>query len=162
MTPIFLDSVGLIAIWNDSDQWHSVAQRAYAELRPTLAEFVTTQYVLLECGNAAARTPIRSDVTDLRIKLTQAKRLILPNQDDWNLAWEAYDRGEAGDAGIVDQVSFVVMRRLGISRPSRTTGTSKPPALRRCFRRRSSWATRSNPAANSSRNMRLDVRNLDV
>lgn len=116
MNTIFLDSVGLIAIWNDSDQWHSMAQRAYAELRAARAVLVTTQYVLLECGNAAARTPIRADVTDLRVRLTQAERLISPNEDDWNQAWAAFDRGDVGDAGIVDQVSFVVMRRLGINR----------------------------------------------
>jgi uncharacterized protein len=27
----------------------------------------------------------------------------------------AYDRGEAGEAGIVDHLSFRVMRRLGLS-----------------------------------------------
>lgn len=30
-------------------------------------------------------------------------------------AWAAYDRGEAGEAGIVDHISFVVMRRLGLT-----------------------------------------------
>jgi predicted nucleic acid-binding protein len=113
---IFLDTVGLIAVWNDSDQWHSVAQRAYADLRTARAVLVTTQYVLLECGNAAARTSIRQDVTALRQQLTKSSRLISPTDDDWNQAWDAYDGGAAGSAGIVDQVSFVVMRRLGISR----------------------------------------------
>ena len=41
--------------------------------------------------------------------------LIVPTDDDWELAWAAYGRGEAGDAGIVDHVSFVIMRRLGIT-----------------------------------------------
>jgi predicted nucleic acid-binding protein len=112
----FLDTVGLIAIWNDSDQWHSTAQRAYDVLRATQARLVTTRYVLVECGNAAARTSIRRDVTTLRVRLTKGNNLISPTDDDWNLAWEAYDRGGAGSAGIVDHVSFVVMRRLGITR----------------------------------------------
>jgi len=30
-------------------------------------------------------------------------------------AWGAYRRGIAGDAGIVDHVSFVVMQRLGLT-----------------------------------------------
>ena len=34
--------------------------------------------------------------------------------DQWH-ASAAYDRGEAGQAGIVDHVSFQVMRRLGIT-----------------------------------------------
>jgi predicted nucleic acid-binding protein len=113
---VFLDTAGLIAVWNDSDQWHSMAQRTYADLRAKRAVFVTTRYVLLECGNAAARTSIREDVTDLRIRLTQTNRLISPTEDDWNQAWTAYDRGDVGAAGIVDQVSFVVMRRLGLNR----------------------------------------------
>jgi predicted nucleic acid-binding protein len=31
-------------------------------------------------------------------------------------AWNAYQRGEADQAGIVDHISFVVMKRLGIAR----------------------------------------------
>jgi predicted nucleic acid-binding protein len=111
---VFLDTVGLIGIWNNSDQWHSAAQRAYDDLRATRAVLVTTRYVLLECGNAAARTSIRNDVTDLRIRLTQANKLISPTEEDWNQAWAAFDSDDAGDAGIVDHVSFAVMRRLGI------------------------------------------------
>ena len=30
-------------------------------------------------------------------------------------AWAAYRAGHAGEAGIVDQVSFAVMRRLGLT-----------------------------------------------
>jgi predicted nucleic acid-binding protein len=115
LNTVFLDTVGLIAIWNDSDQWHPAAQSAYADLRAKRAGLVTTRYVLLECGNATARTTIRSDVTDLRIRLTQANNLISPTDDDWDQAWDAYGRGDAIAPGIVDQVSFVVMRRLGIS-----------------------------------------------
>jgi uncharacterized protein len=111
---VFLDTAGLIAIWNESDQWNPLAQPVYAELKRSRAKLVTTRYVLLECGNAAARTTIRKDVIELRMRLAQANRLIPPTDDDWNQAWEAYDRGDASDAGIVDQVSFVVMRRLGL------------------------------------------------
>jgi len=41
--------------------------------------------------------------------------LIVPTEGDWLQAWAAYERGEAGQAGIVDHVSFAVMRRLGLS-----------------------------------------------
>jgi predicted nucleic acid-binding protein len=51
---VFLDSVGMIAVWDAADQWHAVAQAAF-------------------------------------------------------------DRGEAGEAGIVDNLSFQVMRRLGLT-----------------------------------------------
>jgi uncharacterized protein len=50
----------------------------------------------------------------LRDQSEAEKLLITPTQEDWELAWEAYRRGEAGQAGIVDHVSFQVMRRLNI------------------------------------------------
>ena len=40
--------------------------------------------------------------------------LIKPTAKDYEDAWEAFDRGDAGQAGITDQISFIVMRRLGI------------------------------------------------
>jgi predicted nucleic acid-binding protein len=42
--------------------------------------------------------------------------LITPTDEDWRTAWLGYERGEADSAGIVDHVSFTIMRRLGISK----------------------------------------------
>jgi predicted nucleic acid-binding protein len=39
----------------------------------------------------------------------------LPSAEDWREAWAAYREGRFGQAGLVDQVSFLVMRRLSIS-----------------------------------------------
>jgi len=77
---------------------------------------VTTTYVLAECGNAAARRVYRHYPDLLRQQLSTIGMLITPTSEDWDMAWMAYRRGEAGDAGIVDQLSFAVMRRLDITR----------------------------------------------
>lgn len=69
---------------------------------------------MFERGNAAARRPYRTDVTDLRRLLIKEKLLIEPTAQEIEDAWGAYERGEAAQAGIVDHVSFQVMRRLGI------------------------------------------------
>jgi uncharacterized protein len=45
-----------------------------------------------------------------------AHRLIVPTIEDCQAARMAYERGEADSAGIVDQVSFTIMRRLGLSK----------------------------------------------
>jgi predicted nucleic acid-binding protein len=71
---------------------------------------------LLECGNAAARRPFRPAVKQWREALFASNAIIDPTHDDQAQAWTAFDRGEAGDAGIVDYVSFIVMRRLEINR----------------------------------------------
>jgi len=51
----------------------------------------------------------------LRRTLIEEGLLIEPSVQEIEDAWEAYGRGEAGQAGIVDHVSFQVMRRLGIT-----------------------------------------------
>ncbi len=113
---IFLDTVGLLAVWDESDQWHRAAQVCYSELLASRAELVTSSFVMLECGNAAARKPYRSAVSRLCRQMQAGDRLIVPTIDDWQSAWLAYEHGEADRAGIVDHFSFAVMRRMGLTK----------------------------------------------
>jgi len=113
--PVFLDTVGMVAVWERSDQWHQAASGVFQNLLRSGVLFATTPYVLLECGNASARRPCRTDVTLLRSNLMATGGLLVPTDLEEDEAWTAYERGEAGQAGIVDHVSFVVMRRLGLT-----------------------------------------------
>lgn len=115
MNDVFLDTVGLIATWDQRDQWHAAANAAYQSLLQQDKRLVTTPLVLWECGNAAARCPYRPRVNVLRQFLIQDGALIQPTLQEIEDAWAAYDRGEAAQAGIVDHVSFQVMRRLSIT-----------------------------------------------
>jgi uncharacterized protein len=115
MNDVFLDTVGLIAVWDDTDQWYVGARAAYKLLLSRGRRLVTTPLVLCECGNASARRTYRSDVCELRKTLIHEGLLIEPAAQEIEDAWAAYERGEAGQAGIVDHVSFQVMRRLGIT-----------------------------------------------
>ncbi len=115
MTPAFLDTVGLLAVWDTSDQWHAAADAAFQEMLKQARPLLTTPFVLLECGNAAARRPYWPRVNVLGQSLIQAGLLIEPTPREVEEAWAAYDRREAAEAGIVDHVSFVVMRRLGLT-----------------------------------------------
>ena len=114
MNPVFLDTVGIIAILDEDDQWHEPAVVAYEKLRQDGAQTVTTPHILWECGNAAARRPYRQDMADLRVDVAPSKTLLAVTNSDERAAWVAYRSGTAGTAGIVDHVSFEVMRRLGI------------------------------------------------
>ena len=76
---------------------------------------LTTSYVFLECGNAAALRPYRQAVARLCQKLEATGALIHPTEDDWQRAWDEYRTGVGGQAGIVDQISLIVMRRLGLT-----------------------------------------------
>jgi predicted nucleic acid-binding protein len=112
----FLDTVGLLALWNESDQWHKAASASFAELLASRANIITTTFVLLECGNAAARRPYRAAVSRLRQQMEQGNRLVAPTNEDWEAAWTAFEKEDQSGAGIVDHISFVVMRRLGVSK----------------------------------------------
>jgi len=115
MRRIYLDMIGLLALWNARDQWHEQAVRVLRELTAAGVEFWTSEYVLLECGYAAARTPFRDQVVELRRNLLEDGKVLHPEEGELNAAWETYQRGSAGEAGIVDLVSFAVMRRMRIT-----------------------------------------------
>ncbi len=114
MRAAFLDTVGMLAIWDVADQWHSVAEQAFDDLLRKNISLVSTSFVLMECGNAAARRPYRDRVSMLRTQLIDDGLILDPTPGETEEAWNAYDRGEAVAAGIVDHLSFIVMRRLGI------------------------------------------------
>jgi predicted nucleic acid-binding protein len=86
VSAVFLDTVGLIATWDASDQWHAAAEAAYCLIQAQRMPVVTTTFVLLECGNAAARRSYRNDVCALRQVLVLRQELIVPTPDDWKRA----------------------------------------------------------------------------
>jgi uncharacterized protein len=112
---VFLDTVGIIALFDADDQWHQAAASAYQRLRASGARRVTTAHVLWECGNAASRRPYRADVADLRLKMQKGGRLLEVTPHVEEAAWNNYRVDSAGGAGIVDHISFEVMRHFGIT-----------------------------------------------
>ena len=56
----------------------------------------------------------RSAVGRLRQEMLAKGQIIDPTEQDIETAWASYARGEVFDAGIVDMVSFAIMRRIGI------------------------------------------------
>jgi predicted nucleic acid-binding protein len=115
MNAVFLDTAGMLALWDDRDQWHSRGEKAFQALMADRTRLVTSSFVLLECGNAAARRPYRQAVVRLRESLEQSHALVAPTDDDWRKGWLAYESGDAESAGLVDQVSFAIMRRLKLT-----------------------------------------------
>ena len=94
MRTVFLDTVGLLALWDKSDQWHAAADAVFQSLSSTGVRLVSSSLVLLECGNAAARRPYRMAVERLRQSLEPSGLLTVPTTNEWDEAWKAYVRGD--------------------------------------------------------------------
>ena len=116
MNPVFLDTVGLLAVWNEDDQWHGAASTAFTAVKRERATLFTTTFVLAECANATAWSAFRESVVDLRTLLGSYRGLIHPTGADFETAWERSKSGFPGAPGLVDELSFSVMRRLGLRR----------------------------------------------
>jgi len=115
MPPVFLDTVGLIALWDQADPWHPLALPAYERLIRQRRILTTTLYILLECGNTAAKKPYRDAVTDIYHRLDRHGLLLVPSPREHHEAWMAYTQKRNAAAGLVDQYSFVAMKSTGIS-----------------------------------------------
>jgi predicted nucleic acid-binding protein len=42
MSLVFMDSVGLLALWSESDQWHEAAEKAFVEITRKKDALLTT------------------------------------------------------------------------------------------------------------------------
>ncbi len=69
---------------------------------------------MAECANSAARRPFRPAIVQLHKALTAVNVVIDPSKSEWEEAWVHYEKGGAGDAGLVDHLSFLVMRRFDL------------------------------------------------
>ena len=78
MSAVFLDTVGLLGLWDEDDQWHRQASEVFDEIERNADRLFTTSYVIAECANATSRWPGRQCVEVLAQTLDAAGRLILP------------------------------------------------------------------------------------
>jgi predicted nucleic acid-binding protein len=93
---VFFDSVGVLALWNERDQWHRAANEAFELLLNEDAVYCTTTYVVAECANALARVPARKHLTELVEGMEEAGGLLAPTEDEWQQAWTRYINGHSG------------------------------------------------------------------
>ncbi len=109
-----MDTVGLMGLWNNGDQWHFDAENALQILEHDRRTLVTTEFVLSECGNQTTRTSARSTVAEFRRRLIENGLLLEVTPEDLEAAWSAFARKFKSDPSLVDEISISVMNRLGI------------------------------------------------
>jgi predicted nucleic acid-binding protein len=138
---IFVDTSALFAALDAADPNHADAADALRRL-PLSDELVTHNYVHLEADALVRRRLGRDAAADLADRLLPGVTTIWVDEPTHRAAAEAL-RAAGGQGSLVDHVSFVVMRREGISEAlaydldfeangfPRPAAGSRPPAPRR-------------------------------
>lgn len=111
---IFTDTSALYAVLDRDDEFHGAAREVWVRELEGGGQFLTTNYVLLECfalvqgrmGMAALRT--------LHHDLLPVLQLEWVTEEDHRVAAEAVLTAGRRDLSLVDCSSFRVMRRLGL------------------------------------------------
>ncbi len=114
MSKVFVDTVGFLAHWDTRDQWHGKAVAAFGHARQNRMELISSRFVFLERGSASARKPYRDLVLDFMESMEKDGTLLSIPANIWDRAWERYHLRHANGAGIVDQISFLLMEELEI------------------------------------------------
>lgn len=107
---MFVDTSGLLAIMSAADRWHDDAVRTFRSIAHE--ELVTTNYVVVEALQLTRRRLGAVATETLRTDHLPLLTVAWIDELTHTAALHAYR--PAGGPSIVDEASFVVMRRLGI------------------------------------------------
>jgi predicted nucleic acid-binding protein len=109
----FVDSLFVIALVNRRDQYHRQASALAASLRGE--PLLTTDAVLLEIGNGLARSYKKEAVAILEeLRTAEELKIVHLTPDLFERAFHLYKTRQDKEWGLVDCVSFVVMKDEGV------------------------------------------------
>jgi predicted nucleic acid-binding protein len=110
----FIDTSFVVALINQRDQYH--AQALDLAVSFDKRSLLTTDAVLLEIGNALARNFKEASIQIIEYFLTSDEVEIIPlNTQLFARAFELYRSHLDKSWGLIDCVSFVVMRDFGLT-----------------------------------------------
>jgi predicted nucleic acid-binding protein len=110
---IFIDTGFILALIYPRDQYHTQALNLARKYTNNF--FVTTDAVLLELGNAVARHSKPEAIVYIKNLMESNNiEIVRLNPELFDLAFELYKQSYDKTWGLVDCLSFVVMRNLDI------------------------------------------------
>lgn len=114
MKRTFVDTFFVVALVNERDQYHEKAVELSLEYERKLV--LTTDAVLLEISNSLVRNYKKESIVIIEKFLTTAEtELIRLDATLFNKAFELYKTHADKSWGLVDCISFVVMKEHGIN-----------------------------------------------
>ena len=117
MNEVFLDTSFAIALSSITDQHHAMAVQLAHQLKASQARLVTTQAILLEIGNALSKSKYRMAAIQLLESLADdpSVEIVLLTNDLYMAAFNLFKQRKDKQWGLVDCLSFIVMRNRGIT-----------------------------------------------
>lgn len=116
-TDVFLDASYAIALSAPSDQLHVRAVSMAQQLEAERTRMLTTQAVLLEIGNALSKRRYRAAAVSLlsSLEIDPSIEIIPVSSELYAEAFDLYRGRLDKEWGLIDCVSFVVMKSRGIT-----------------------------------------------
>jgi uncharacterized protein len=113
---IFVDSSGWIALLHNRDSLHPQAKRVYDDLMRSRTTLVTTSLVLVEVAGVLAAPHLRGLAAELERRYRQAEidQLVWIDENAYRRGWHIYCERSDKEWSLVDCISFVIMRDLGL------------------------------------------------
>lgn len=115
---IFMDTAFLIAVTDESDDYHNVAVETYKKLIEEKWNIFTTDAVLIEIGNGLSKEKWRKVahtwITQIR-RSSKIFRVIPTTAEILNMAVDLYGTRQDKEWGMTDCISFVVMKKYKLS-----------------------------------------------
>jgi predicted nucleic acid-binding protein len=117
MNEIFLDTSFAIASVSEKDQFHQKANNWLDKIEFSGISIFTTQAILLEIGNALSKSAFRQIGINLLIHFENdpSTEIISLTGELYDKAFELFSRRLDKEWGLVDCVSFVVMKEREIT-----------------------------------------------
>jgi predicted nucleic acid-binding protein len=114
---IFLDTAYAIALSVETDAFHERALELADEIEKQKIQLVTTRTVLLEIGNSLSRGNFRKTAVALIDSLETDRNVMIVSltEELFEAAYKLYRSRMDKEWGLIDCVSFVTMKQLGIT-----------------------------------------------
>lgn len=114
MTPVFVDTSGLLALLNANDEHHRRAAHAFDNLRTRQAPLVSTSFVLVETYALVGRRLGLDAVQSLRSDFAPLLDIVWIGEALHNAGLDLLLQRQKRLLSLVDAVSFITMRQRAI------------------------------------------------
>ncbi len=117
-SPVFVDSVALIALANRSDQYHALAKLILAELGLAHAPLLTSDWVLAETLASCATLRLRRSGVSIVESFTRSPNgtVIPATRRGWTEAFQLYKKRPDKEWSLIDCTSILACRKHKLRR----------------------------------------------